>query len=123
MLIWVDNVAAALAMLDTNNVDSYFSNASAYHDELAALDVELRERIDMLPEERRKLVTDHREFAYFAQDYGFDMVGAVIPASSTCICCSRSRIWVCSSTCCALRSAMACSWLNAWLSVKGLRVG
>jgi manganese/iron transport system substrate-binding protein len=83
VLIWVDNVAAALAMLDTANVDSYFSNASAYHDELAALDGELRTQIDTLPAERRKLVTDHREFSYFAQDYGFEIVGAVIPASST----------------------------------------
>src|SRR5690606_7218173 len=33
MLIWIDNVAAALAMLDTTNVNSYFSNAGAYHDE------------------------------------------------------------------------------------------
>ena len=83
MLLWIDNVAASLAMLDVTNVDSYFSNAGAYHDELVALDIELREQINALPAERRKLVSDHRDFSYFAQDYGFDMVGSVIPASST----------------------------------------
>jgi ABC-type Zn uptake system ZnuABC Zn-binding protein ZnuA len=83
VLVWIDNVAGALAMLDTVNVDSYFSNAGAYHDELVALDAELRAQIDTLPAERRKLVTDHREFSYFAQDYGFEIIGAVIPASST----------------------------------------
>ena len=83
VLIWVDNVAGAFATLDALNVNSYFSNASALQDELTALDVELRAQIDTLPEERRKLVTDHQEFNYFAQDYGFEVVGAVIPGVST----------------------------------------
>lgn len=83
ILIWIDNVAGALATLDALNVDTYFSNAGAYHDELVALDTELRAQIDTLPQERRKLVSDHREFAYFAQDYGFTIAGAVIPAIST----------------------------------------
>lgn len=83
MLVWVDNVAAVLAMLDAANVDEYFSNASAYHDELAELDTELRTQIDTLPEEQRKLVTDHREFNYFANDYGFQVLGSVIPGIST----------------------------------------
>lgn len=83
MLIWVDNVAAALAMLDTANVDSYFSNAGDYHEVLGALHVELLAQIDTLSVEQRKLVTDHREFGYFARDYDFEMIGSVIPASST----------------------------------------
>jgi ABC-type Zn uptake system ZnuABC Zn-binding protein ZnuA len=83
MLLWVDNVAATFAMVDTLNVDSYFSNAGAYHDELAALDEELFALIDTLPTERRKLVTDHQEFNYFAQEYGFEVIGAVIPGIST----------------------------------------
>jgi ABC-type Zn uptake system ZnuABC Zn-binding protein ZnuA len=31
------------------------------------------------------LVTDHQEFNYFAQDYGFEIVGAVIPGVSTMV--------------------------------------
>jgi ABC-type Zn uptake system ZnuABC Zn-binding protein ZnuA len=81
--VWVDNVAALFAMLDAAHVDSYFSNAGAYHDELDALDAELRQQIDTLPEDQRKLVTDHLEFNYFAQDYGFQVVGTVIPGIST----------------------------------------
>jgi ABC-type Zn uptake system ZnuABC Zn-binding protein ZnuA len=85
VLIWIDNVAAALAMLDTVNVNSFFDNASTFHDELVALDEELRGQIDTLPAERRKLVTDHQEFNYFAQDYGFEIIGAVIPGVSTMV--------------------------------------
>ncbi len=83
VLVWVDNVVAMLSTLDTANVDNYFSNAGAYREELSALDAELREQIDTLPAERRKLVTDHQEFGYFARDYGFVVVGVVIPATST----------------------------------------
>lgn len=83
VLIWVDNVAASFALLDPTNVDSYFSNASAFQTELTTLDTELRATIDTLPAERRKLVTDHQEFNYFAQDYGFEVVGSVIPGVST----------------------------------------
>ena len=83
VLLWVDNVAATFAMLDSLNVDNYFSNAAAYQEELTALDEELRAQIDTLPDERRKLVTDHQEFNYFAQDYGFEVIGSVIPGVST----------------------------------------
>lgn len=83
VLLWVDNVAATFAMLDSLNVDSYFSNAAAYQTELTALDEELRAQIDTLPAERRKLVTDHQEFNYFAKDYGFEVIGSVIPGVST----------------------------------------
>ena len=83
VLIWVDNIAAAYAMLDIVHVDSFFSNASAFQEELTALNVELRAQIDTVPADQRKLVSDHQELNYFAQDYGFEVVGAVIPGVST----------------------------------------
>jgi ABC-type Zn uptake system ZnuABC Zn-binding protein ZnuA len=36
-----------------------------------------------VPAERRKLVTDHDAFGYFAGRYGIDVVGAVIPSQTT----------------------------------------
>ena len=36
----------------------------------------------VIPNEQRRLVTDHEEFAYFARRYGFEIVGTVIPAPS-----------------------------------------
>jgi ABC-type Zn uptake system ZnuABC Zn-binding protein ZnuA len=83
VLVWVDNIAATFAMLDTVNVDDFFSNAGTLQEELTALDTELRAQIDTLPPERRKLVSDHQEMNYFAQEYGFEVIGAVIPGVST----------------------------------------
>jgi ABC-type Zn uptake system ZnuABC Zn-binding protein ZnuA len=80
---WVDNIATVLAARDPAHDADYGAAAAAYRAELSALDADLRAQIANLPQERRKLVTDHDEFGYFAQEYGFEVVGAVIPAVST----------------------------------------
>lgn len=81
--VWVDNVAAVLIAADPAHADAYTVAAATYQEELAALDADLRAQINTLPAARRKLVTDHEEFGYFAQEYGFEVVGAVVPAVST----------------------------------------
>jgi zinc/manganese transport system substrate-binding protein len=50
---------------------------------LDALDEEVRRSVAALPPERRKLVTGHESLGYFAQRYGFELVGAVVPSLST----------------------------------------
>lgn len=50
---------------------------------LTALDAETRAKVDALPRERRKLVTGHESLGYWAQRYGFKLVGAVIPSLTT----------------------------------------
>ncbi len=80
---WTENVAQSLAALDRANAEAYRANAAAYHETLEALDVEIRAAVETVPTEQRKLVTDHDEFGYFAADYGFTIVGSVIPSLST----------------------------------------
>ena len=58
-------------------------NAGAYLAKLRALDGEIARCMDAVPAARRKLVTDHDAFGYFAQRYGIDVVGAVIPSQTT----------------------------------------
>ena len=36
-----------------------------------------------IPTERRKLVTNHDSLGYFADRYGFEVIGSVIPATTT----------------------------------------
>lgn len=47
---------------------------------LDALDREIRQQVEALPADRRKLVTGHESLGYFAQRYGFTCVGAVVPS-------------------------------------------
>jgi zinc/manganese transport system substrate-binding protein len=50
---------------------------------LEELDRTIRARTAALPADRRKLVTGHESLGYFAQRYGFRLVGAVIPSLTT----------------------------------------
>ncbi|XKH54634.1 metal ABC transporter substrate-binding protein [Citricoccus nitrophenolicus] len=52
-------------------------------EELAAVDAEVRQILETIPEDRRTLVTDHAAYNYFAEAYGFDIAGVVIPGGST----------------------------------------
>lgn len=57
--------------------------AAAYVDDLRALDAEVEATLAAVPPERRTLVTNHEVLGYFADRYGFAVVGAVIPATTT----------------------------------------
>ena len=46
---------------------------------LAELDAEVRATLAIVPEAHRRLVTGHESMGYFADRYGFEMVGALIP--------------------------------------------
>jgi zinc/manganese transport system substrate-binding protein len=50
---------------------------------LEALDAQVREILAVIPEDGRKLVTGHESMGYFADEYGFELVGAVIPGLSS----------------------------------------
>lgn len=50
---------------------------------LAALDTSISERVATIPEERRKLVTGHESLGYLADRYGFELIGTVIPSSTS----------------------------------------
>ncbi|HWM21557.1 MAG TPA: metal ABC transporter substrate-binding protein [Ilumatobacteraceae bacterium] len=68
------------AGLEAGRVDDCLG---AYLSSLAATDAEVISLLDSVPVERRKLVTNHDALSYFAEHYGFDVLGAVIPAPST----------------------------------------
>ena len=68
-LIYVDNIAAALAQVDPANADDYRTNADAYKAEITATIAPLREAIRALPDDDRWLVTSEGAFSYLARDY------------------------------------------------------
>ncbi len=43
------------------------------------LDLWIAQQVTLIPEANRKLVTDHQVFSYFAQKYGFEQIGTVVP--------------------------------------------
>jgi manganese/iron transport system substrate-binding protein len=81
--VWTSNIAESLSALDPANAADYQANAAAYAHQLDELDATIRAQVALIPAERRKLVTDHEALGYFADRYGFQVLGAVIPSVST----------------------------------------
>lgn len=73
-------LSAEIVGIDTDALDAA---VAGYVAELEALDAEVVRLVDEIPEQRRVLVTNHEVFGYFADRYGFEVVGAVIPSGTT----------------------------------------
>jgi ABC-type Zn uptake system ZnuABC Zn-binding protein ZnuA len=77
---YVKNIQAGLTKADPQGAQLYSSNAEAYNQQLNELDQWIRDQVAQIPPGRRLLVTNHEEFGYFADRYGFKVVGAIIPS-------------------------------------------
>jgi ABC-type Zn uptake system ZnuABC Zn-binding protein ZnuA len=80
--LMVETIRDALVAADPANAEIYEANATAYLAELEELANFAQAQVATLPEERRKLVTNHDTFAYFADRYGFEVVGTALGAST-----------------------------------------
>lgn len=81
--VWVENIRTRLSAVDPAGAELYQANAARYLAELDQLDGWIREQIAQIPPANRKIVTDHQVFGYFAERYGLEQVGAIIPGYST----------------------------------------
>ncbi len=75
---YVEKIRDALVEVDPEGTAIYQANAATYLEELDALDKETAAAIESIPPERRKLVTFHDAFPYFAERYGLEIVGVVV---------------------------------------------
>lgn len=83
VVVMVENVTEALKTADPDNADTYTANAQTYLTQLNELHTWIQTEVEKLPAERRKLVTTHDTFGYFAATYGFDVVGTALGSVST----------------------------------------
>lgn len=81
--VMAKNIQNALSTVDPANAATYQANAEKYLAEIAALEIFIKAQANSLPAERRKLVTTHDTFRYFARDYGFEIVGTALGSIST----------------------------------------
>jgi ABC-type Zn uptake system ZnuABC Zn-binding protein ZnuA len=83
VIVWTQNIESVLSQADPANQQSYAASADAYRVQLEQVDAYARQQLALVPPENRKLVTDHDSLGYFADAYGFEVVGAMIPGTST----------------------------------------
>ena len=74
----ITDIAARLAVLDPDGGDAYSANAAAYNARLDELHSWTEQQVAAVPADRRLLVTSHDSLGYFAELYGFAVVGVIL---------------------------------------------
>ena len=72
--IYVANISAALAAADPAAAGQFAQNTQAYVEKLDALDREVRDAVARLRPDRRKVISTHSAFGYFAASYGIEFI-------------------------------------------------
>ena len=80
---YVENIRDGLTAIDPAGSSLYAANAAAYSAKLRELDAWIRSQVAGIPAADRLLVTNHESLGYFAESYGFTVVGTVLPGVST----------------------------------------
>jgi ABC-type Zn uptake system ZnuABC Zn-binding protein ZnuA len=79
---YVENIRDGLSQADPEGASIYAANARAYIAQLEELDTWITQQVQQVPEERRLLVTNHESLGYFADRYGFKIIGTIVPSIS-----------------------------------------
>ena len=74
----VDDIASRLSVINPSQGDAFRANASAFNAMLDELHSWTEEQVSVVPEDRRVLITSHDSLGYFANLYGFEVVGVVL---------------------------------------------
>ncbi|MGA0533457.1 metal ABC transporter substrate-binding protein [Hansschlegelia sp. KR7-227] len=72
--IYVGNIRDGLVAADPEGKAAYDANAARYAQDLDALDGEIRAAWAKVPPDRRRVITSHDAFGYYAAAYGVEMI-------------------------------------------------
>lgn len=72
--LYVGNIRDTLVAAAPDRAAAFKANAEAYLAKLDALDREVRTAVAKIPDGRRKVISSHRAFGYFADAYGVQFV-------------------------------------------------
>ena len=78
----VNDIAARLSVLNPGRGDMFRANADAYNSKLDELHAWTEQQVSTVPEEDKLLVTSHDSYGYFANLYGFEIVGVVLSGTT-----------------------------------------
>ena len=80
VIAYVEIIERTLAAADAEHTREYAIQAAAYRELLQRLDEAIVIAVGTIPPERRRLLTYHDSWAYFARRYGLTVIGAIQPA-------------------------------------------
>ena len=76
--IVVNEIAALLSGIDPERGSAYDANASAYNLQIDELHQWSEQQLSQIPEDRKLLATSHDSLGYFANRYGFEVLGVLL---------------------------------------------
>ncbi len=80
-LRYAELVQEQLASMDPDNASYYADNLERFRGLVDQMDQAIRTAVATVPEDNRKLLTYHDSWAYFAKQYGMEVIGAVQPSN------------------------------------------
>lgn len=80
---YVENIRDGLTQADPQGKEIYARNAAAYIAQLQDLDAWIQSQVAQIAPQKRLIVTNHESFGYYADRYGFRIIGAIIPSVSS----------------------------------------
>jgi zinc/manganese transport system substrate-binding protein len=72
--IYVVNIRDALVAADPSGREVYEKNAADYLQRLSAVEREIKQTVAKIPPARRRVITSHDAFGYFASAYGIEFI-------------------------------------------------
>jgi manganese/iron transport system substrate-binding protein len=81
-ILMVKAIQAALIELSPEDTETFTANADKFTQELQQLDTWIKAQIATIPVEKRKLITTHDAFQYYANAYGLEVAGTLIGIST-----------------------------------------
>lgn len=82
VISYTQQIQDGFMVVDPQGEAEYSQNTADYVLKLKELDAWIADQVEQIPPERRLLVTNHESFGYFADRYGFNIIGTIIPSAS-----------------------------------------
>lgn len=80
---YAEEIRDGYTQIDPAGEAIYAQNTADYIAQLQELDSWIADQVEQISPERRMLVTNHESFGYFADRYGFTIIGTIVPSVST----------------------------------------
>ena len=80
---YAEEIRDGFTQVDPAGGEVYAQNTAEYTRRLQELDAWIVDQVEQISPDKRLLVTNHESFGYYADRYGFRIIGTIVPSVST----------------------------------------
>jgi len=79
----IGEISTHLSLIDPDNKSRYLESAQSYVLDLKQIDLEIRKSFEIIPKNKRTIMTTHESLGYLRDVYGINVLPAMMPSLST----------------------------------------